>query len=158
MRAWKSVAAAALVMAPLAACGSGGSSASGGNTVNWYIGTETWLPDVIKACNAQSHGAFTLQAQSLPSMPDPQREQLVRRLAAKDRRRPVLAGSAHRRADLPATPRTGLHCCAKPGIRRVGEHASAQDRNRLGDGRPRRPPAHPADHTPLSGNASRSSW
>jgi len=84
MRAWKSVAAAALVMAPLAACGSGGSSASGGNTVNWYIGTETWLPDVIKACNAQAHGAFTLQAQSLPSMPDPQREQLVRRLAAKD--------------------------------------------------------------------------
>jgi len=85
MRAWKSVAAAALVMAPLAACASsGGASASGGNTVNWYIGTETWLPDVIKACNASSNGAFTLKAQSLPSMPDPQREQLVRRLAAKD--------------------------------------------------------------------------
>ena len=84
MRAWKSVAAAALVMAPLAGCGTGGSSAGGGNTVNWYIGNESWLPTVIKACNSQANGAFTLTAQSLPTNPDQQREQLVRRLAAKD--------------------------------------------------------------------------
>jgi multiple sugar transport system substrate-binding protein len=84
MRAWKSVAVAALVIAPVAGCGSGSSRASSGNTVNWYIGQEGWLPSVIKDCNAKANGAFTLKAQSLPTNPDAQREQLVRRLAAKD--------------------------------------------------------------------------
>ena len=84
MRAWKGVAIAALVIAPLAACGSGSSEASGSKTVNWYIGSESWLPDVVKACNDKAGGAFVLKTQSLPTNPDAQREQLVRRLAAKD--------------------------------------------------------------------------
>ncbi len=76
---------AALMVAPLAGCGSGSStSVSGAPVVNWYIGSEGWLPDVIKACNAQAGGAYELKAASLPTNPDSQREQLVRRLAAKD--------------------------------------------------------------------------
>lgn len=88
---------AALMIAPLAACGSGSqTSASGAPIVNWYIGSESWLKDtpatggapavqgVISACNAKANGAYELKAQSLPTNPDSQREQLVRRLAAKD--------------------------------------------------------------------------
>ena len=52
MRARTSLVAAVLLMAPLAACGSESDTAAGGApTVNWYIGNESWLPDVIKACN-----------------------------------------------------------------------------------------------------------
>ncbi len=77
---------AALVSAPLAACGGGGSDvgAGGAPLVNWYIGNESWLPDVIEACNASADGAYELVAESLPTTPDAQREQLVRRLAAED--------------------------------------------------------------------------
>ena len=88
---------AALTIAPLAACGGGSSTgANGAPIVNWYIGSESWLkdtpatadspavPGVISACNAQANGAYEIKAQSLPTNPDSQREQLVRRLAAKD--------------------------------------------------------------------------
>jgi multiple sugar transport system substrate-binding protein len=84
MRTTTGVLAAALVLAPLAACGGESDTASGAPVVNWYIGNESWLPDVIKACNSQAQGAFVLQAESLPTNPDAQREQLVRRLAAED--------------------------------------------------------------------------
>jgi multiple sugar transport system substrate-binding protein len=40
--------------------------------------------DVIEACNSSAGGAFFLKAESLPTNPDQQREQLVRRLAAED--------------------------------------------------------------------------
>ena len=82
---------AALMVAPLAGCGgSGDTSASGAPIVNWYIGNESWLSDsedaqgVISACNAKANGAYELKAESLPTNPDSQREQLVRRLAAQD--------------------------------------------------------------------------
>ena len=76
---------AALVSAPLAACGGGTDVGAGGAPlVNWYIGNESWLPDVIEACNASADGAYELVAESLPTNPDAQREQLVRRLAAED--------------------------------------------------------------------------
>ena len=76
---------AALMVAPLAGCGGGSDTgASGAPVVNWYIGNESWLPDVIEACNASAGGAYELKAESLPTNPDGQREQLVRRLAAKD--------------------------------------------------------------------------
>ncbi len=85
MRARTSLVTAVLLMAPLAACGSESDTAAGGAPiVNWYIGNEGWLPDVIKACNEQANGAFFLKSESLPTNPDGQREQLVRRLAAKD--------------------------------------------------------------------------
>ena len=85
MRARTALVAAALVTAPLAACGSSASTTADGTPiVNWYIGNESWLPDVIEACNGAADGAFELRAQSLPTNPDQQREQLVRRLAARD--------------------------------------------------------------------------
>jgi multiple sugar transport system substrate-binding protein len=85
MRARTALVTAALVLAPLAGCGGGASTtADGVPIVNWYIGNESWLPDVIEACNSQADGAFELRAQSLPTNPDQQREQLVRRLAARD--------------------------------------------------------------------------
>ena len=85
MRARTSLLTAVLFMAPLAACGGGSDTAAdGAPTVNWYIGNEGWLPDVIKACNDQANGAFALKSESLPTNPDGQREQLVRRLAARD--------------------------------------------------------------------------
>ncbi len=85
MRARTSLAAAALLLAPLAACGGeSNTTADGAPIVNWYIGNEGWLPDVIEACNSQANGEFFLQAESLPTNPDQQREQLVRRLAARD--------------------------------------------------------------------------
>ena len=84
MRA-KALLAAALFTVPLAACGGGGDDTAGGPpTVNWYIGNEGWLPDVIEACNAEASGAYRIVAESLPTNPDQQREQLVRRLAARD--------------------------------------------------------------------------
>ena len=76
---------AAMCTVPLAACGGGDDGGSAGPpTVNWYIGNEGWLPDVIEACNTQARGAYRIVAESLPTNPDQQREQLVRRLAAKD--------------------------------------------------------------------------
>ena len=85
MRRSTAALAAALVLTPLAACGGEADTAAGGAPiVNWYIGNESWLPDVIEACNAQADGAYVLQAESLPTNPDQQREQLVRRLAAED--------------------------------------------------------------------------
>jgi multiple sugar transport system substrate-binding protein len=84
MRGRTGVLAAALVLAPLAACGGDSDTAGGAPVVNWYIGNEGWLPDVIEACNSQADGAFVLKAESLPTNPDGQREQLVRRLAAED--------------------------------------------------------------------------
>ncbi|MCW2713735.1 MAG: transporter substrate-binding protein [Frankiales bacterium] len=84
MRARTSLAAAVLLMAPLAACGGESDTAGGAPVVNWYIGNEGWLPDVIQACNDSANGAFALRSESLPTNPDGQREQLVRRLAAED--------------------------------------------------------------------------
>lgn len=85
MRARTSLVTAVLTLLPLAACGgSPSTTADGTPVVNWYIGNESWLPDVITACNSQANGAYELRAQSLPTNPDQQREQLVRRLAARD--------------------------------------------------------------------------
>ena len=82
------VATTALIPA-LAACGASG-SAGGPPHVNWYIGNESWLTSkdgvtgVVDACNQQARGAYTIVQQPLPTNPDGQREQLVRRLAARD--------------------------------------------------------------------------
>ena len=84
MRARTGVLAAALVLAPLTGCGGESDTRDGAPVVDWYVGSESWLPDVIEACNGQADGAFFLRAQSLPTNPDQQREQLVRRLAARD--------------------------------------------------------------------------
>ena len=73
------LAAAALSMSVLAACGGGG----GKPTLNWYInpdGQDT-LNALAKSCSTDD---YTIKIQLLPSSATDQRTQLARRLAAKD--------------------------------------------------------------------------
>ncbi|HEX3540030.1 MAG TPA: extracellular solute-binding protein [Acidimicrobiales bacterium] len=73
-----------VLSAGLAACGGG--SHSGVTTINWYVNPDSsGATDVVAAaCSKQSNGQFKLVVNPLPSTADAQREQLVRRLAAKD--------------------------------------------------------------------------
>jgi multiple sugar transport system substrate-binding protein len=74
------VGAAALVTS-LAACSSGPQ----GTVINLYGGASaTKFDEIIAACNAQAAGRYTIVGNLLPSDADGQRDQLVRRLAAKD--------------------------------------------------------------------------
>jgi multiple sugar transport system substrate-binding protein len=78
------VAALALASTGLAACGGGSSSTA--TTLNWYVNPDSsgaW-DKVVAACNQQSGGRYRLALNLLPTTADGQREQLVRRLAAKD--------------------------------------------------------------------------
>ncbi|WP_212753757.1 ABC transporter substrate-binding protein [Nakamurella aerolata] len=76
------LAAAALVAAAgLTACSSG----DGGMVINVYGGTtDTDWDKVLNRCNQQADGRYRIVGNLLPSDADGQREQLVRRLAAKD--------------------------------------------------------------------------
>jgi multiple sugar transport system substrate-binding protein len=77
----------ALAASLLAACGgTSGESAGGTPTLNWYIFNEPSgsYAAAAKGCSAASGGDYTIQIQELPSGADDQREQLVRRSAAKD--------------------------------------------------------------------------
>lgn len=69
----------------VAACG-GGSSESGTTTLNWFIFNEPsgGVQAAAAKCSAASNGAYNIKFQYLPSQADSQREQLVRRLGAKD--------------------------------------------------------------------------
>lgn len=70
-----------LVGASLTACGSG----DGGTVINVYGGTtDTGWEKVLNRCNQEAAGRYRIVANLLPSDADGQREQLVRRLAAKD--------------------------------------------------------------------------
>ena len=65
-----------------AACGGGGSSVP---TLNWYINPDNGgQAELAAKCSAASNGAFRIQTSVLPNDATGQREQLVRRLAAKD--------------------------------------------------------------------------
>jgi multiple sugar transport system substrate-binding protein len=72
----------------LAACGgaASGQSAGGTPTLNWYIFHDVSgsFPADAAACSAASNGEYKIQIRELPSAADGQREQLVRRSAAKD--------------------------------------------------------------------------
>ncbi len=75
--------ALAVVGTGLTACG----GSSGGPTVlNWFVTPDSsGVTDVVAAnCTQQSGGQYRLAISPLPSTADGQREQLVRRLAAKD--------------------------------------------------------------------------
>jgi multiple sugar transport system substrate-binding protein len=78
------VAVAALASTALTACG--GSGAGGATTVNWYINPDSSgaTQKVQAACNQQAAGRYQIAISVLPATADGQREQLVRRLAAKD--------------------------------------------------------------------------
>lgn len=82
IRALLATAAAAVLVAPVAACGSGGSG--GTPTLNFYSGPEQNLQQVVDDCNAQAQGRYRVVYRVLPRGADDQRVQLVRRLAARD--------------------------------------------------------------------------
>jgi multiple sugar transport system substrate-binding protein len=67
----------------LAACGGG---SGGPTTVNWFVNPDSsGATDIVAAaCTQQSGGQYRLAISPLPSTADGQREQLIRRLAAKD--------------------------------------------------------------------------
>ncbi len=71
-----------LLLATLVACGDAG----GGNTVNWYVFNEPGgaYDEAAANCSRQSGGRYRIAIQDLPTDANVQREQLVRRLAAKD--------------------------------------------------------------------------
>jgi multiple sugar transport system substrate-binding protein len=69
-----------------ASCGGGGGSKGGPATLNWYVFKDKSgaFDDIAKTCSKQSNGRYKISIQLLPADADGQREQLVRRLAAKD--------------------------------------------------------------------------
>src|SRR5690349_15979647 len=78
------VAMALAVGALVAGCGS--SSSGGTVTLNWFIANQPGgsVQAVAARCSQESHGAYNISVQPLPADASGQREQLVRRLAAKD--------------------------------------------------------------------------
>jgi multiple sugar transport system substrate-binding protein len=72
----------------LAACSSGGTTETTGGTptLNWYVFHEPSgsFANAAKDCSAASGGAYNIKIQELPTSADGQRQQLVRRSAAKD--------------------------------------------------------------------------
>lgn len=78
-------AAAATLLVSLAACG-GGDDDGGVPTINLFGGASaSGFDQLIKLCNEQADGAYKIVGNLVPSDADGQREQLVRRLAAKDK-------------------------------------------------------------------------
>jgi multiple sugar transport system substrate-binding protein len=78
---------AALALALLIALTGCGSSSSGGPvTLNWFVATQPGgtIQEVAKRCGDQSNGQYSISVNLLPTDATQQREQLVRRLAAKD--------------------------------------------------------------------------
>ena len=76
----------ALASTALAACSSSNAATNAPVTLNFYLYPDTSpaTTDAVKACSAQSHGQYTISYQQLPTDSDGQRQQLARRLAAKD--------------------------------------------------------------------------
>jgi len=78
---WAALLGAFGLVASLTACSSGPQ----GVVVNLYGGaSESGFDEIIANCNQQAAGRYTIVGNLLPSDADGQRDQLVRRLAAKD--------------------------------------------------------------------------
>jgi multiple sugar transport system substrate-binding protein len=87
LRNWRRGLAVAAAATMLAACGAAGAESTGGTpTLNWYIFPEPSgsFAAAAKDCSAASGGEYNIAIQTLPTAADGQREQLVRRSAAKD--------------------------------------------------------------------------
>jgi multiple sugar transport system substrate-binding protein len=79
--------AAVVAASVLGACSGGTAKSAGGTpTLNWYVFHEPSgsFQAAAKDCSAASGGAYTIKIQELPTAADSQRQQLVRRSAAKD--------------------------------------------------------------------------
>ncbi len=70
----------------LVACG-GDSSSGGATKLSWFIGNQPGgsVQQLAKTCSQQSGGRYDISVELLPNQSDQQREQLVRRLGAKDK-------------------------------------------------------------------------
>ncbi|BCJ48698.1 sugar ABC transporter substrate-binding protein [Actinoplanes sp. NBRC 14428] len=78
---WAAAIGVAALLSPLTACSSG----PGGTVVNLYGGASgTGFDKILKDCNDRAGGRYTIVGNLLPSDADGQRDQFVRRLAAKD--------------------------------------------------------------------------
>jgi trehalose/maltose transport system substrate-binding protein len=77
---------ATAVLAVAAVAGCGGGSSGGPVTLNWFIANQPGgsIQEIAKRCTDESNGGYKVDVQLLPSVASDQREQLVRRLAAKD--------------------------------------------------------------------------
>jgi multiple sugar transport system substrate-binding protein len=88
LRGWRRGLVLVAAASMLAACGggTGGESAGGTPTLNWYIFHDVSgsFPADAAACSAASTGEYNIRIQELPAAADGQRQQLVRRSAAKD--------------------------------------------------------------------------
>jgi multiple sugar transport system substrate-binding protein len=87
MRRGTITAVAALALAlGVAACGDDGTSKNGAVTLRWFIFNEPsgGPQKIADRCSQQSGGTYTIKFELLPNQADQQREQLVRRLGAKD--------------------------------------------------------------------------
>jgi trehalose/maltose transport system substrate-binding protein len=80
------VAAVATLLTGLTVAGCGGGGGNGAAQLNFYIFPEPSgsFDKAAKTCSQQSHGAYTISVNTLPSDADGQRQQLVRRLSAQD--------------------------------------------------------------------------
>jgi multiple sugar transport system substrate-binding protein len=79
------IALAIALIAGFAGCG--GSSSSGGKvSLNWFVATQPGgtIQEVAKRCTDESNGRYEVNVELLPTDASQQREQLVRRLGAKD--------------------------------------------------------------------------
>jgi multiple sugar transport system substrate-binding protein len=78
---WTAMIGVTALLASLAACSSG----PDGTVVNLYGGASgTGFDKILADCNKQAAGRYTIVGNLLPSDADGQRDQFVRRLAAKD--------------------------------------------------------------------------
>ena len=77
---------AAVVVAITGMAGCGDSGSSGPQTLNWFISNQPGgsVQEVAKRCSDESNGRYTVDPNLLPASSSDAREQLVRRLAAKD--------------------------------------------------------------------------
>jgi multiple sugar transport system substrate-binding protein len=66
--------------------GCGGGGGGGPVTLNWFVATQPGgtIQEVADRCSKESHGRYEINVELLPTDATQQREQLVRRLAAKD--------------------------------------------------------------------------
>jgi multiple sugar transport system substrate-binding protein len=77
---------AVLLIAIAAVAGCGDSNGGGPVTLNWFVATQPGgtIQEVAARCSKESNGRYEVNVELLPTDASQQREQLVRRLAAKD--------------------------------------------------------------------------